>query len=262
MSDRVAVAAAGPPPLLHCSPGIRCGSYMFVSGQLSTDWVDARPASTLLPHRGDTTRAEVRQVFRNLRAVMEAGGMSLGDVARVDNFYGHRAVSTGHFAARDEAYPIDAMEKPASTAVQTAAFPAAGSTYGIEAIGVAGGREGIYTDAVATSPARLPMGIRAGAFVFLSGRMASDYRAGLAPEARTAEWSWLGSPIHKQTEYILGMLEDILAEAGLSLADVVKTEVFLRDPSELVVAKAPAVRQRRGRRDPADLLRLALPDLR
>jgi predicted glycosyltransferase len=36
---------------------------------------------------------------------------------------------------------------------------------------------------------------------------------------------------------------------------------FLRDPDELLVQKAPAVRERRGRRDPAELLRLALPDL-
>jgi hypothetical protein len=34
---------------------------------------------------------------------------------------------------------------------------------------------------------------------------------------------------------------------------------FLRDPAELVVEKAPAIRERRGRRDPADLLRLAVP---
>jgi len=36
---------------------------------------------------------------------------------------------------------------------------------------------------------------------------------------------------------------------------------FLRDPDELTVAKAPAERHRRGRRDPVELLRLALPDL-
>jgi predicted glycosyltransferase len=34
---------------------------------------------------------------------------------------------------------------------------------------------------------------------------------------------------------------------------------FLRDPAELVVQKAPARRERRGRRDPAELLRLAVP---
>jgi uncharacterized protein len=34
---------------------------------------------------------------------------------------------------------------------------------------------------------------------------------------------------------------------------------FLRDPAELVVQKAPARRERRGRRDPAELLRLAIP---
>ncbi|MBS1861400.1 MAG: RidA family protein [Actinobacteria bacterium] len=232
--ERVAVTPDGPRSPLHASPAIRYGDYLFVSGQLATDWIDARPAETLLPHAGDSTRAEVRRVFANLDAVVAAAGMSLDELARVDNYYGHRAVANGHFAARDEFYPGTPESKPASTAVGTAAYPAEGATYAIDAIGVRGARHGIFSDAVPTSPARLPMGVRCGPFAFLSGRMASDYRAGLAPEALTsAEWMWMGSPIRSETDYILGMYKEILASDGLSLQDVVKAEVFLRDPIDV-----------------------------
>ena len=64
----------------------------------------------------------------------------------------------------------------------------------------------------------------------------------------------LGTPVWSIFEGRLGAVDEQLEREGRVL--------FLRDPAELVVEKAPAKRQRRGRRDPAELLRLALPDLR
>jgi predicted glycosyltransferase len=61
----------------------------------------------------------------------------------------------------------------------------------------------------------------------------------------------LGTPVWSIFEGRLGAVDELLiAEGRVRL---------LRDPGELIVEKAPAVRERRGRRDPADLLRLAVP---
>jgi uncharacterized protein len=61
----------------------------------------------------------------------------------------------------------------------------------------------------------------------------------------------LGTPVWSIFEGRLGAVdEQLVAEGRVRL---------LRDPPELVVEKAPAVRQRRGRRSPAELLRLAVP---
>jgi predicted glycosyltransferase len=63
----------------------------------------------------------------------------------------------------------------------------------------------------------------------------------------------LGTPVWSIFEGRLGAVdEQLVAEGRVRL---------LRDADELTVAKAPAERQRRGRRDPAELLRLALPAL-
>jgi enamine deaminase RidA (YjgF/YER057c/UK114 family) len=233
VTARQNVQVTGQAPLLHLTPGVRVGPYLFTSGQLGTDWRTSPAISPVLPHLGDPTRAEVKLAFHNMELVVTAAGMTLDDVARVDNYYGHRRVSTGHFAARDEFFPMGAMLRPASTAVQTDGFPADGCTYAIEAIAVQGGREGVIADDVPASPGRLPMGIRAGSFVFLSGRLASNYETGLAPEAKTPGWIWIGSPIHAQAEYILRMQDRILGAAGCSLRDVVKAEVFLTDPRDI-----------------------------
>jgi predicted glycosyltransferase len=61
----------------------------------------------------------------------------------------------------------------------------------------------------------------------------------------------LGTPVWSIFEGRLGAVDELLIAEG--------RVHFLRDPAELVVEKAPAVRERRGRRDPADLLRLAVP---
>ncbi|MGN6430158.1 MAG: DUF354 domain-containing protein [Gaiellaceae bacterium] len=61
----------------------------------------------------------------------------------------------------------------------------------------------------------------------------------------------LGTPVWSIFEGRLGAVDELLEREGRVR--------FLRDPGELVVEKAPATRERRGRRDPADLLRLAVP---
>jgi predicted glycosyltransferase len=63
----------------------------------------------------------------------------------------------------------------------------------------------------------------------------------------------LGTPVWSIFEGRLGAVDEQLVAEGRVR--------FLRDADELVVEKAPAVRERRGRRDPADLLRLAVPSL-
>jgi len=61
----------------------------------------------------------------------------------------------------------------------------------------------------------------------------------------------LGTPVWSIFEGRLGAVdEQLVAEGRVRL---------LRDPQELVVEQAPAVRERRGRRSPAELLRLAVP---
>jgi enamine deaminase RidA (YjgF/YER057c/UK114 family) len=71
---------------------------------------------------------------------------------------------------------------------------------------------------------------RAGGLVFLSGRNASDQRGGVVPEALlNSAFPYYGSPIKKQTRYILAQIGRELEIAGISLEHVVKANVFLTD---------------------------------
>lgn len=64
-------------------------------------------------------------------------------------------------------------------------------------------------------------GLRRGPFLFLSGAVPIDRASGAT----------VGTDIGTQTAQVLSNLEAVLAEAGSKLADIVKTTVFLTDPS-------------------------------
>lgn len=69
--------------------------------------------------------------------------------------------------------------------------------------------------------------IDAGAFVFASGQLPINPATGEMPEGITA-----------QTEQSLANVQAILAAAGLSVANVVKTTVFLADMGEFAAMNA------------------------
>lgn len=62
-------------------------------------------------------------------------------------------------------------------------------------------------------------GIKAGAYVFISGQIAIDPTIG----------KLAGDTIEEQTKQVLKNLEAILFAQGLTLENVVKTEVYLKD---------------------------------
>jgi len=89
---------------------------------------------------------------------------------------------------------------------------------------------------VITSPgAPAPMahycqGVLAGDTLYAAGQIASDYKTGVAPEARQdPAFPYYGSDIQKQARYILQNLRSVFEAAGSSLADVVKSQVFMTD---------------------------------
>src|SRR5712671_6427264 len=67
---------------------------------------------------------------------------------------------------------------------------------------------------------------RAGDLVFAAGHLASDFKQGVADEARLdPAFPYYGSAIKKQTRYVLENLARTFEAAGTSLSHVVKAQV-------------------------------------
>lgn len=79
----------------------------------------------------------------------------------------------------------------------------------------------ISTDKAPGAIGSYSQAIDAGAFVFISGQIPVDPATGNIPEGITA-----------QTTQSLANVRAILAEAGLTVANVVKTTVFLADMAD------------------------------
>ena len=61
--------------------------------------------------------------------------------------------------------------------------------------------------------------VRAGDFLFISGQLAIDPQTG----------ALIGTTIEEQTEVVLNNIEAILRAAGLTLAQVVRAEIYVSD---------------------------------
>ena len=94
------------------SQAMRCGDMLYLSGQIGLD-----PATMQMV---DGIEAQVHQVFRNLKAVAEAAGGSLGDMAKLNVFL----TDLGHFAKVNQIMAeYFAPPFPARAAVGVASLP-------------------------------------------------------------------------------------------------------------------------------------------
>jgi reactive intermediate/imine deaminase len=91
-------------------------------------------------------------------------------------------------------------------------------------------REVITAPGAPTPVAHYCQGVLAGETLYAAGQIASDYKTGVAPEARQdAAFPYYGSNIQKQARYILKNLQEVYRAAGCELRDTVKAQVFLTD---------------------------------
>jgi len=101
-----------PAPIGPYSQAVRCGGLLFLSGQLPLD-----------PKTGVLVKgiaSETRQVFENLKAVLEAAGSSLDKVLKVNVYM----TNLGEFAPMNEVYgSYFTTRPPARSTIQVAALP-------------------------------------------------------------------------------------------------------------------------------------------
>jgi 2-iminobutanoate/2-iminopropanoate deaminase len=117
-------AARLPKPSGPYSPGLAFDRLVIVSGQGATD-----PETGQLA--GADVEAQTRQVFRNIQAILEAGGSDLSKVLRCGVFL----TDIRDFAKMNAVYAeVFEHHRPARTTVQVAGLPEPGLLVEIDAI--------------------------------------------------------------------------------------------------------------------------------
>jgi 2-iminobutanoate/2-iminopropanoate deaminase len=106
--------------------GWRIANTVYVAGQLALD----KGGKLVGPN---DIGAQTRQIFGNMRRVLEAGGASLRDVVKITVFVTDIRYREGYGEVRQEFFRAD---PPASTLVQVAALAIPGALIEIEAVAV------------------------------------------------------------------------------------------------------------------------------
>jgi reactive intermediate/imine deaminase len=211
---------------------VKAGPLVFLSGQNASDYTTGvAPEARVpegVPHHLNPMSLQSDYVLRNIAVIMEAAGSSIGHIVKVQSYTPSFEEFSGHLAVRRRYFSKD---PPASTAIECG-LVVPGCRVEIDAIGVIPQppKTVFNTDRAPRPLAPYSQAVLAGPFLFLAGVLASDFKTGVAPEARTnPDFPWLDSPIRRQTEYVLKTIATILEASGSSLEKVVKAHVILTD---------------------------------
>ena len=113
MSNNAIHTSAAPAAIGPYSQGIAAGNQAFISGQLPID-----PVTGNFP--GADIVSQTRQSLTNLKAILEANGMTMGDVVKTTVLL----ADINEFAAMNQVYGEFFSEPyPARAAFQVAALP-------------------------------------------------------------------------------------------------------------------------------------------
>ncbi|HXZ50563.1 MAG TPA: RidA family protein [Burkholderiales bacterium] len=113
-----------PAPISHYCDAVRWGDLLFVSGVAPLD-----ERGKLVG--GDDAAAQTRQIFRNLKLVLEAAGADFGDVLKVTVFLTDVADRTRINPVRQEYF---GRARPASTLIGVRELAIPGMKVEIEAV--------------------------------------------------------------------------------------------------------------------------------
>jgi enamine deaminase RidA (YjgF/YER057c/UK114 family) len=251
-----------PMPLMPYSPAVKAGGWVFVSGQLASDFSTgiAPEARAANPNLVDEQALQSRYVMDNLKRTIAAAGCDMAkDLVRIWQWFPWESPTPDDFAKGD-CWPGLSISpylevrndyiqepRPASTAVSIRALPVRNARIEVDMIAIDDGGQSIgfaAPDGVPAPLAGYSPAIRRGDWVFLAGEVPTDWvgdygehrsmgePSALAKQARVNPFVWYGSSIEAQTEYTLSKLAAIAEAAGSSLSRAVKADVYIGHPSD------------------------------
>jgi len=233
--------AATPNPPLRIPNAVKAGPWVFASGTMGgpvggglAPEVRGDPR---LPLAGEAKGIrESRFIFRAIVAAFEKAGTSVANGVWLNQFVtGREHVDPYHEVRRE----FLQAPRPCSTTVVQPGLLAPDATVQVDMVAIdpalSPPKEPISTDKTPQplTGAGYAQAIRVGDYIFVAGQVPTDFRTGIHPEAQVNPVFWEGSPIRRQTDYVLKNLALTLEAAGSGMEHVVKAQVWLAEMVDL-----------------------------
>ena len=254
--------AGVPKPLMPYSPAIKAGGWVFIAGQLASDFKTgiAPQAIPRNPYAENELQLQSRYVLNNLANTIEATGCDINrDMVRMWEWFAAPDPAQAAFARGDNwtGINIDPYLEERRAVINGPCPPV--SATGIQELMCLGTKVEIdmicFDDDEEPVCYGLPEGrsqgagghapaLRRGDWVFLAAESPVDWDGGspgltqsgepytIADEALTNPNYWMGEPVERQTDYVLEKLAGIAALAGSSLENTVKADVYIGHPRD------------------------------
>ena len=213
MSRQTLSVSSVPAAPFPAAPAILAGDWLFLGGTMATDWEtgiegDSRPPRDFPYDRYDMDR-QTHGIYRRVKALFEAGGTTLDNMVRIDQFTPYHDQFRHYLPVRDRYLTHD---RPGSTALAIKDLLVPGATMQVDGIAVVP-TEGRVKEAIDAPDAPRPragysLAIRYGDWLWCSGSSPTDFVTRSAypgalghtqpDEVQVDPNYWYGSEIEKQ----------------------------------------------------------------
>jgi reactive intermediate/imine deaminase len=210
-SVQAAAAPQAPAPSAPLSPAVAAGDFVYLSGMLPTD-----AAGTVVA--GDV-RVQTARVLDNLAALLARNRSRMEQVAAVTVYLKNQA----DFAAMNEVYARYWPKDPPTRTTVIVNLVAPEALVEISMVALRDGveRRVIHPASWLRSPNPYSYGVQTGNMLFLAGLVSRSGKDNTV----------VPGDMKTQTQTVLQNATDILAAAGMTMADVVSSRVFITDTS-------------------------------
>jgi enamine deaminase RidA (YjgF/YER057c/UK114 family) len=239
-----------PSPVAKYSPAIRRGDWIFLAGDLATDFQGdfkttthmgepsaVAPEARVNPYMwyGSSIEAQTDYLLSKLEKIAESAGSSLADCVKADVYFGHPQDLEGIDRVWRKWFPEN---PPARGTIPYCGLAARGCRIEISMALLHRDsqltRETVETSAAPEPRRHEPQAVKAGNFLFLSTQLPVDSTGAVPKEMlHHPELPYLRQPPKLQTSYMLGNIAAICEAAGTSLENLCRCQMFFDDFADL-----------------------------
>jgi enamine deaminase RidA (YjgF/YER057c/UK114 family) len=239
-----------PSPVAKYSPAIRLGDWIFLAGDLATDFQGdfgttthmgdlsaVAPEARVSPYMwyGSSIESQTDYLLSKLARIAETAGSSLDNCVKADVYFGHPQDLVGIDRVWEKWFPEN---PPARGLIPYCGLAGRGCRIEI-AMTLLHGESQLRKETIETSAApeptrHEPQAVKAGDFLFFSTQLPVD-STGTIPKDLLPhpELPYLRQPPKLQSSYMLDNMAAICEAAGTTLANVCRCQMFFADFADL-----------------------------